>query len=75
MPGLRIQAADKAGTVEAIVAQMAEAGINLRGVSASGAGSRCSVILAFDTNKDRDKAARLLKSPPPAKRRTKRKRA
>ncbi len=74
MPGLRIQAPDKAGTVESIVAQMAEAGINLRGVSASGAGSRCSVILAFDTSKDRDKAARLLKSPPPAKRRSKRKR-
>ncbi len=35
MPGLRIQAPDKAGTVEAIVAQMAAAGINLRGVSAS----------------------------------------
>ena len=35
MPGLRIQAPDKAGTVESIVAQMAEAGINLRGVSAS----------------------------------------
>ncbi len=75
MPGLRIQAPDKAGTVEAIVAQMAAAGINLRGVSALSAGSRCSVILAFDTNKDRDKAARLLKSPPPAKRPARRNRS
>ncbi len=75
MPGLRIQAADKPGTVETIVTQVAEAGINLRGVSASGAGSQCAVILAFDSTKDRDRAARLLKSPPPARRRSKLKRA
>ncbi len=75
LPGLRIQAPDKAGTVETIVTQMADAGINLRGVTAAGAASRCSVILAFDSVKDRDKAARLLRTPPPAKRRTKRKRS
>jgi hypothetical protein len=40
---------------------MAEAGINLRGVTASGAGARCAVILAFDSAKDRDRAARLLR--------------
>jgi hypothetical protein len=40
---------------------MAEAKINLRGVTASGAGARCSVILAFDSVKDRDRALRLLR--------------
>jgi hypothetical protein len=62
LPGLRVEASDKPGTVEAIVAKMAEAGINLRGVTASGAGVKCSVILAFDSTTDRDRAARLLRS-------------
>jgi ACT domain-containing protein len=75
LPGLRIQTVDKPGTVETIVTQMAEAGINLRGVTAAGTGTRCSVILAFDAAKDRDKAARLLRSGPPAKRSAKRKRS
>ncbi|HEV3298435.1 MAG TPA: hypothetical protein VG055_02285 [Planctomycetaceae bacterium] len=61
LPGLRVEAPDKPGTVEAIVTQMAEAGINLRGVTASGAGVKCSVILAFDSTTDRDRAARLLR--------------
>jgi len=61
LAGLRVQAADKPGTVEAIVTAMGEAGINLRGVTASGAGAKCSVILAFDSAQDRDKAARVLR--------------
>ena len=61
LPGLRVEAADKPGTVEAIVTRMAEAKINLRGVTASGAGAKCSVILAFDSTKDRDRAMRLLR--------------
>ncbi len=61
LPGLRVEAPDKPGTVEAIVTRMAEAGINLRGVSAAGAGAKCSVILALDSTQDRDKAARLLR--------------
>jgi hypothetical protein len=61
LPGLRVEAPDKPGTVEAIVTRMAEAKINLRGVTASGAGAKCSVILAFDSTKDRDRAMRLLR--------------
>jgi len=61
LPGLRIETADKPGTVETIVTQIAEAGINLRGVTASGAGAKCAVILAFDSPKDRDRAAKLLR--------------
>jgi ACT domain-containing protein len=61
LPGLRVETGDKPGTVEAIVTHMAEAGINLRGVTASGAGARCAVILAFDSPQDRDRAARLLR--------------
>jgi hypothetical protein len=61
LPGLRVEAPDKPGTVEAIVTQMAESGINLRGVTASGAGAKCSVILAFDSTKDRDRAMGLLR--------------
>jgi ACT domain-containing protein len=61
LPGLRVETADKPGTTETIVTRLAEAGINLRGVTASGAGAKCSVILAFDSTKDRDKAVRLLR--------------
>ncbi|HEV8000683.1 MAG TPA: hypothetical protein VGP63_12440 [Planctomycetaceae bacterium] len=61
LPGLRVETADKPGTTETIVTKMAAAGINLRGVTASSAGSKCSVILAFDSNKDRDLAAKLLR--------------
>jgi hypothetical protein len=61
LPGLRVETADKPGTTETIVTKMAAADINLRGVTASGAGSKCSVILAFDSKKDRDRAARLLR--------------
>jgi hypothetical protein len=43
---------------------MAEAGINLRGVTAASAGAKCSVILAFDSTKDRDRAAKLLRIDP-----------
>jgi hypothetical protein len=64
-PGLRIEAADKPGTVEAIVTLMAEAGINLRGVTAAGCGTKCQVILAFDSAKDREQAARVLRKSPP----------
>ncbi len=61
LPGLRVETADKPGTVESIVTLVADAKINLRGVTASGAGSKCSVILAFDSAKDRDRAMRLLR--------------
>jgi hypothetical protein len=61
LPGVRVETVDKPGTVETIVTRMAEAKINLRGVTASGAGARCSVILAFDSVKDRDRALRLLR--------------
>jgi hypothetical protein len=64
-PGLRVETADKPGTVEAVVMQMAEAGINLRGVTASGCGTKCQVILAFDSAKDREQGARLLRKSPP----------
>jgi hypothetical protein len=60
MAGLRVETTDDAGTLEAIVTRVAEAGISLRGVTASGAGGCCAVILAFDSAADRDKAARLL---------------
>jgi hypothetical protein len=59
MAGLRVEATDDAGTLEWIVSRVAEAGISLRGVTASGAGGRCAIILAFDSTGDRDKAARL----------------
>jgi hypothetical protein len=74
LPGLRVETADTPGTVESIVTEIAEAGINLRGVTASGAGARCAVILAFDSAKDRDRAARLLRGVAASKGRTRSKR-
>jgi len=59
--GLRLEGTDKPGLVHQVVTTMAEAGINLRGVSASVIGSRCVMVLAFDGTADRDAAAKILK--------------
>jgi hypothetical protein len=59
--GLRVEAPDQPGLLQDVVSTLASAEINVRGVTASVAGSRCVVLLAFDGSADRDKAARLLK--------------
>jgi hypothetical protein len=59
--GLRLEGPDKPGLVDDVVSKLAAANINLRGVSASVIGSKCVIILAFDSPADRDKAGKLLR--------------
>jgi hypothetical protein len=59
--GLRAEGPNKAGAVHQIVRKIADAGINLRGVSAATVGRRFVAFLAFDSPADATRAARLLK--------------
>ena len=58
---VRIEAPDKPGLGAALSRQLAEAGINMRGLSAAAIGRKCIVHLAFDTTADAAKATRILK--------------
>ena len=58
---LRVEGADKPGMGAKLTQALAEAGINLRGLSAAALGKRCVTHLALDTAKDAAKAAAILK--------------
>jgi len=58
---LRVEGPDQPGLGAKMTQALAQAGINLRGLSAAAIGPRCVVHLAFDSTADATKAARLLK--------------
>jgi hypothetical protein len=58
---LRVEGADKPGMGAKLSRALAEAGINLRGLSAAALGKRYVSHLALDTAKDAAKAAAVLK--------------
>jgi hypothetical protein len=58
---LCVEGADKPGVGAKLTQALADAGINLRGLSAAAIGKRCVTCLALDTAKDAAKAAALLK--------------
>ncbi len=58
---LRLEAPDRPGLGARITRAMADAGINLRGLSAAALGRGCVVYLAFDTAVDTKKASQVLK--------------
>jgi len=58
---LRVEGPDRPGLGAKMTQAMAQAGVNLRGLSAAAIGPRCVVHLAFDSTADAAKAARLLK--------------
>jgi len=58
---LRVDAADKPGLGAALTRALADAGINLRGLSAAAIGRKSVMHLAFDKATDAAKAARILK--------------
>jgi len=60
--GLRVEGANKAGDCYRLSRILADAGINLRGVSASVVGRKYVLILAFDSADDAAQATRLLRS-------------
>jgi hypothetical protein len=58
---IRVAATDKPGLVALITKQIANVGINLRGLSAAAIGKRAVFHLAFDSADDANKASRQLK--------------
>jgi hypothetical protein len=60
--GLRVEGPNKAGDCHRVTRLLADAGINLRGVSASVIGKKYVLILAFDGEDDATKATKLLRS-------------
>lgn len=61
MQSLRVEGPDKPGLGARICCALAEAGINLRGVSAAALGQRCVFYFAFDSATDSSKARQVLK--------------
>ena len=59
---LRVEGPNKAGAASQITRRLADAGINLRGVSAGVMGKKFQLFLAFDNAADADKAARSLRA-------------
>jgi predicted amino acid-binding ACT domain protein len=62
LAALRLEGPNKPGSCHQAVRVLADAGINLRGLSASVIGAKFVVIIAFDTAEDAAKASRLLKA-------------
>src|SRR5688572_21199287 len=58
---LRVEGPNQPGDFYRVASQLSQAGLNMRGASASVIGSRYVQILAFDTPADADKAAGLLR--------------
>jgi len=58
---VRVDGADKPGSGARMTRALAEAGINLRGLSAAAMGTRFVTYLALDTAEDAAKAAAVLK--------------
>jgi len=58
---LRVEGADKPGMGAKLTRALAEAGINLRGLSAAALGKQYVTHLALDTAQDAAKAATVLK--------------
>jgi len=58
---LRLVGPDRPGLGAKITSALAEAGINLRGLSAAALMRKCVVYFAFDSATDANKAARVLK--------------
>jgi len=59
---LRVEGADKPGLGAAITRAIAQAGVNLRGLTAVAAGRKAVAYLAFDSADDARKAAKAIKA-------------
>ncbi len=58
---VRVEGDDQPGMGAKLTRALAEAGINLRGLSAAAIGKRCLLHVALDTEKDAKRAAAVLK--------------
>jgi predicted amino acid-binding ACT domain protein len=68
---LRVEGSDSPGLAAAMTSAIADAGVNLRGVSAAAIGSRFVAYVALDSAEDAAKAAKAIKAVGAAKRRGK----
>jgi hypothetical protein len=59
--GLRVDGPNKPGECQRLARQLADAGINLRGLSATVIGNKFTIALGFDSDADATKAAQVLK--------------
>ncbi len=64
---LRIEGTDRPGLGAKLTGAIADAGINLRGLSAAVVGGRFAASLAFDSRADAEKAAKLIRAAGAAK--------
>ncbi len=62
VPTLRVEGSDRPGLGHKLMAAIADAGINVRGVSAMRLGNKFVAYLGFDSNADATKAAKALKA-------------
>jgi hypothetical protein len=65
LAALRVEGQNKPGDCHRLTRLLAEAGINLRGLTATTVGKKYVLALGFDNASDADKAARLLRSTGP----------
>jgi hypothetical protein len=61
LQSLRVEGPDKAGLGASVAGVIADAGINMRGISAAAIRKRCVIYFAFDSREDANKARRVLK--------------
>jgi len=59
---LRVEMPNKPGQGHTLMAAIASAGINVRGVSAAGAGTKTIAYIGFDSKEDADRALKAIKS-------------
>jgi hypothetical protein len=62
LAALRVEGPNRPGESSRLTRRLAEAGLNLRGLSAAVLGNKFVALLAFDTSADAGKAARLLRA-------------
>jgi hypothetical protein len=62
LTALRLEGPNKPGACHQVTRTLADAGINLRGLSAGVVGSKFLLFMAFDNADDATKAAKLLKA-------------
>jgi hypothetical protein len=60
--GLRVVGKNKAGACHELTKRLADAGISLRGASATTIGSKFAMVLAFDSAADAGQAAKLIRA-------------
>jgi len=67
MAALRVEGTDRPGLGAKMTSAIADAGINMRGLSAAALGSRFVAYVAFDSAEDAEKAAKAIRAVATAK--------